>query len=105
IRKALTRAEPEGAKQYLSLEPTIPTILVLGGSQGAQRINEALLTALPELVSFANVIHQTGRANLKDVQAVAKVELGSSPHASRYHPFDFLNEISMQRAAGAADLV
>ena len=105
VRKALMHVEPEGAKQYLNLESGIPTILVLGGSQGAVRINEAVLTSLPDLVAFANVIHQTGTANLKDVESVAKVILAESPHASRYHPFDYLSEMALQRAAGAADLV
>ena len=60
IRKALMRVETEGARQYLRLEKEIPTILILGGSQGSVRINESVLSSLPDLVSFANVIHQTG---------------------------------------------
>src|ERR1035437_2107338 len=34
IRKALLRVETEGARQYLKLEENVPTILILGGSQG-----------------------------------------------------------------------
>jgi UDP-N-acetylglucosamine--N-acetylmuramyl-(pentapeptide) pyrophosphoryl-undecaprenol N-acetylglucosamine transferase len=105
IRKALTRVEPEGARQYLELENGIPTIFVLGGSQGAVKINETVLSALPELVSFANVIHQTGPANFKNVEGVSKVVLGNNPHASRYHPINYLGQTSMQRAAGIADII
>ncbi len=105
IRKALTRVETEGARQYLGLEPQIPTILILGGSQGATRINEAVLSALPNLVSFANIIHQTGQTNIKNVEAVARVELAKESHASRYHPINYLSEVSLQRAAGVADLI
>jgi len=105
IRKALMRVEPEGATQYLGLEPSIPTLLVLGGSQGSVRLNETVLTALPTLVAFANIIHQTGANNLAGVEAVSKVILAKDAHASRYHPFDYLSETSLQRAAGAADLV
>ena len=105
IRKALTRIETEGAQQYLKLEKDIPTILIIGGSQGAMRINETVLSSLPALISFANVIHQTGKANFKDVQAVAQVTLGKDPHAARYHPVDYLSEISLQRAAAMASLV
>jgi UDP-N-acetylglucosamine--N-acetylmuramyl-(pentapeptide) pyrophosphoryl-undecaprenol N-acetylglucosamine transferase len=99
------RTEPEGARQYLALEPDIPTILVLGGSQGASKINESILSALPDLVAFINIIHQTGVANLKEVQNVAGVELKDNPHESRYHPFGYLDEVSLQRAAGAANLI
>ena len=105
IRKALMRVETEGARQYLGLEKDAPTIVILGGSQGAVKINEMVLSALPELVAFANVIHQTGSANLKNVEAVSQVVLAGNPHASRYHPFGYLDQTSMQRVAGVADLV
>ena len=105
IRKALTRTESEGARQYLGLEEGVPTVLIIGGSQGAMRINDAVLAALPELVAFANVIHQTGQANLAGVEAIAQVTLDKNPHADRYHPFGYLSEVSLQRAAGAADLI
>ncbi|MDE1919479.1 MAG: UDP-N-acetylglucosamine--N-acetylmuramyl-(pentapeptide) pyrophosphoryl-undecaprenol N-acetylglucosamine transferase [Patescibacteria group bacterium] len=105
IRKALMRTEAEGARQYLGLEKGVPTVLILGGSQGAQRINETVLSSLPSLVSIANVIHQTGRAHFEDVRAIAQVVLGKDPHADRYHPIDYLSEISLQRAAGVADIV
>lgn len=105
IRKALMRVDAEGAAQYLGLEKELPTVLIIGGSQGAQRINETVITALPELVSFANIIHQTGNAHFKDVQAVAGVVLGKTPFATRYHPINYLSEISLQRAASIADII
>ena len=105
IRKALMRIEPEGARQYLGLEKNVPTILILGGSQGAMKINETVLSSLPTLVSFANIIHQTGQAHFKNVEAVAQVVLATSPHANRYHAVNYLSEISLQRSAGVADIV
>ncbi|MFI5260330.1 MAG: UDP-N-acetylglucosamine--N-acetylmuramyl-(pentapeptide) pyrophosphoryl-undecaprenol N-acetylglucosamine transferase [Candidatus Paceibacteria bacterium] len=105
IRKALMRVETEGARQYLELESGIPTIFILGGSQGAVKINETVLSALPELVAFANIVHQTGPANFKNVEGVSKVVLGNNPNASRYHPINYLDQISMQRAAGIADII
>jgi len=105
IRKALTRIEPEGARQYLGLEKDIPTVLILGGSQGSVRINDSVLSALNDLLSFANVIHQTGQANFKDAEALSKVVLAKDPHADRYHPFNYLSEVSLQRVAGVADII
>lgn len=105
VRAALAHPEPEGAKQELGLDEGAPTILILGGSLGAERINDVVVTALPELVSFANVIHQTGKNNIKTVTGTAKLVLENSANESRYHPFAFLNALSMRRAAGAADLV
>ncbi|MDO8593433.1 MAG: UDP-N-acetylglucosamine--N-acetylmuramyl-(pentapeptide) pyrophosphoryl-undecaprenol N-acetylglucosamine transferase [bacterium] len=105
IRKALMRLETEGARQYLGLEQGIPTVLILGGSQGAMNINEIIVSALPDLVSFANIIHQTGEANFKNVQEISQVVLTKNPHADRYHPINYLNEMSLQRAAGVADII
>lgn len=105
IRKALMRLETEGAQQYLGLESNLPTVLILGGSQGAMRINETVLSTLPELTNFANVIHQTGKANFTNVVAVSKVILGKVSHPERYHPIDYLNQLSMQRAAAIASII
>ncbi len=105
IRKALLRIEKEGARQFLGLEKDVPTILILGGSQGAVRINETVLSVLPEFVALANIIHQTGQANFKNVDSISKVALENNTHAARYHAFDYLSETALQRAAGASDLV
>jgi len=105
IRKALTRLEPAGAREELGLEPSIPTLFILGGSQGAVRINETVLSALPDLVAFANIIHQTGPDNIAEVEKVARVILAEHEHAARYHPFGYLTEVAMRRSAGAADLI
>ena len=105
IRKALMRTEREGARELLKLDPGVPTLLILGGSQGSMRINETVVAALPELVDFANVIHQTGQENFENVSALARVTLEGHPHKDRYHAESYLSEAALQRAAGAADLV
>src|SRR5215472_353988 len=49
-----------------------PTILVFGGSQGAQAINQAATTAMPEVQGRfpgLRVIHQTGERDYNDVRA------------------------------------
>lgn len=48
------------------------TLLVFGGSQGAQALNTAMIAAIPELMQTARpfrVIHQTGQADLERVRA------------------------------------
>lgn len=105
IRKELAHLEPEGARQYLGLDSGVPTVLILGGSSGAARINDVVLASLPELVQMANVIHQTGRDHYAVIERTAKVVLSGKPGAEHYHPFPFLNTLSMRRSAGAADLI
>jgi UDP-N-acetylglucosamine--N-acetylmuramyl-(pentapeptide) pyrophosphoryl-undecaprenol N-acetylglucosamine transferase len=104
IRREVARIETEGARQELGLE-AIPTVLILGGSTGSSRINETILGALPDLVSFVNIIHQTGKNDFANIEATAKAELSKNPNASRYHPFAYLNAQSIRRAGGAADVV
>ncbi len=105
IRKDIMILEREGAKQELGLDTSVPTVLILGGSSGARAINDVVLTALPGLVEVANIIHQTGRDNAKEVENTAKVILGDNQNRGRYHPFPYLNTLSMRRGAGAADLI
>ena len=105
IRKALMRMETEGARQYLGLEQNVPTVLILGGSQGAVKINDTVLLALDSLVSMANIIHQTGQANFENVREIANVALAKNQHADRYHPVNYLSEISLQRSVAVADII
>ncbi len=105
IRAAIMMPEPEGAAQELSLDPTVPTVLILGGSSGARAVNDVVLSGLAELVDAANIIHQTGKDNFAGVSGTAKVILEKSASAQRYHPFAYLNTLSMRRASGAADLI
>src|SRR5262249_54405607 len=49
-----------------------PTLLIFGGSQGAQAINRAMTAAAPEVlrkIPALRIIHQTGEREYNDVQA------------------------------------
>jgi len=63
-----------------------PTLLVFGGSQGANAINQAMIQCLPELVKQVpdiHIIHQTGERDYNDAQA-AYQKAGSS---AEVYPF------------------
>lgn len=105
IRKNLLIPQREGAEEFLNLENNIQTIFVVGGSQGAQNINDNLIDALPRLLEKYQVIHQTGEANFNDMEGRASVVLEKHPYKSRYHNFKYLNELSMRMVAGVSDLV
>ncbi len=94
-----------GGIEYLGLEPGVPVIFILGGSLGAQIINEKILMALPELVSKYQIVHQAGRANIDEVTKRADHILRDSEWKSRYHAFGFLNPIALRMAAGVASIV
>jgi UDP-N-acetylglucosamine--N-acetylmuramyl-(pentapeptide) pyrophosphoryl-undecaprenol N-acetylglucosamine transferase len=106
IRKELTLAGgTQGGAEELMLDKEVPTVLILGGSSGSQKINEVVMLALSELTSSVNVIHQTGKANFADVQSLSKVALEKSAHPTRYHLFPYLNIGSMRKAVGASNLI
>ncbi|MEP7020833.1 MAG: undecaprenyldiphospho-muramoylpentapeptide beta-N-acetylglucosaminyltransferase [Pseudonocardiales bacterium] len=58
------------ARSEFGLDPDRPTLLVFGGSQGAQRINAAITGAAQALAAAgAQVLHSTGAANIEAVRA------------------------------------
>lgn len=105
VRRELYTVASEGAVEFLHLEKNVPVILVLGGSQGAERINELIVESSPELVERYQILHQTGKGKLKGVEATAKVLLEGSKHAKRYRPFEYLNTLALRMAAGASSLI
>lgn len=105
IRREISEPLANGAHEFLQLEENTPVILVLGGSQGAQTINDVVLEALPELLNKYQIIHQTGKANLDEIKQTTSVILKDHPHANRYRPFDYLNELALRMSAGVANVI
>lgn len=93
------------AAEFFGLNETVPTILIMGGSQGAESINNIILDILPELVKDFQVIHQTGQMNIEMIKEVASAILLENPNRGRYKPIAYLNGLEMRMAAGAAALV
>jgi UDP-N-acetylglucosamine--N-acetylmuramyl-(pentapeptide) pyrophosphoryl-undecaprenol N-acetylglucosamine transferase len=105
IRKNLKIAVSVGAKEYLNLETEIPTILILGGSQGAQAINNVILDSLSELIKEYQIIHQIGKKSFEEISSMTKIMLQNSQFGYRYKPFAYLDDLAIKMSAGAADLI
>jgi UDP-N-acetylglucosamine--N-acetylmuramyl-(pentapeptide) pyrophosphoryl-undecaprenol N-acetylglucosamine transferase len=105
VRKAALVPAREGAREFLHLKSGLPVLLVTGGSQGSQTINDAVIDALPKLLEEYQVVHQTGRANYEDVAGRSRVAVPDSATLERYKPFDYFNDLATRMAAGAASLV
>jgi len=69
-------------------------LLILGGSQGAHRINDAVAVAIAELIGGLglDVWHQTGEHDLAQMQGVRST-LGEAQR-DRYHPFSFSDDLA-----------
>ena len=97
-------ARAEGAAA-LGLDPASPTILVTGGSLGAQHLNEVLAQALGGLSAGTQVLHLTGRGKDEPVREALAQALASgrapADLAGRYHVLDYLT--AMEQAYACAD--
>jgi UDP-N-acetylglucosamine--N-acetylmuramyl-(pentapeptide) pyrophosphoryl-undecaprenol N-acetylglucosamine transferase len=93
------------ALEYFKFESNLPVILIIGGSQGAELINNTILDALPRLVKNYQIIHQTGVKNFRIVSSRAEVILNDNKDKARYISMPFLNSLAIKMAAGVATLV
>jgi undecaprenyldiphospho-muramoylpentapeptide beta-N-acetylglucosaminyltransferase len=93
--------DAEGARRQaaadLGLDPSLPTVLVTGGSLGAVSLNLAVSGAAQSLADAGiQVLHLTGKGKAEDVEERA----GSVPN---YHIREYLAD--MEKALGSADVV
>jgi UDP-N-acetylglucosamine--N-acetylmuramyl-(pentapeptide) pyrophosphoryl-undecaprenol N-acetylglucosamine transferase len=98
IRRAISQLDRAGsraeARKFFDLDPDAPTLLVTGGSQGAQRLNEAVAGAASQLAAAGvQVLHVIGPKNTLDVPSTTP-------------PYAVLQYVDrMDLAYAAADLV
>lgn len=84
------------ARHYFGLDPDAPTLLVFGGSQGAQRLNSAVAGAAEALgAAGVGVLHAYGPKN--------SIDPVSPDGAPAYRGVGYLNRMDL--AYAAADLV
>jgi UDP-N-acetylglucosamine--N-acetylmuramyl-(pentapeptide) pyrophosphoryl-undecaprenol N-acetylglucosamine transferase len=86
------------ARRRLNLQPELFTLLVIGGSQGARRLNQVVGEAIPELRKMPmQIVHQTGARNYEEAAVSA-----NNQGWANYHVRPYLDE--MADAYAAADL-
>jgi len=106
IREKLTLGDKSQAKELFKIKSNKPVILILGGSQGAQKINEVVLSILPRLLELSEVIHVTGEKNEKVIFGEADKILKFSENLKQfYHLGSFLNADYLMHAYALADLI
>jgi UDP-N-acetylglucosamine--N-acetylmuramyl-(pentapeptide) pyrophosphoryl-undecaprenol N-acetylglucosamine transferase len=84
-----------GAQSKLNTK--LKTILVLGGGNGSENLNEIIQLNLPGLLNKYNVIHQAGKGK--------EVKFNSSKYSGRYVQFGFCSQTEMFKYLKLSDLV
>lgn len=98
LRRSLKKIEKDQALRYFELEPGKKTILIFGGSQGSQAINNHLAEHLVEYMEKDNfqVLWQTGQSSYDELKS-------SFAHIPSVHITPFIHEMGI--AYSAADIV
>jgi UDP-N-acetylglucosamine--N-acetylmuramyl-(pentapeptide) pyrophosphoryl-undecaprenol N-acetylglucosamine transferase len=105
IRKNILHGDSIGAHEFFKFNSDLPVILILGGSQGAEIINNILIEVLPDLLSKYQIIHQTGVNNIDDVVGRSKLVMEKNDKITRYVPLPYLNNLTTRMAAGIATII
>ncbi len=93
VRKSVLDGNVADGYKFTGLDKHRPIILVMGGSQGAQQINELVRGGMEELLKRFQIVHICGRGNL-DI----------SLHKKGYVQYEFLNE-QMKDVYAVSELV
>lgn len=95
--KLLDKPSKEEAATYFGLDPSRRTVMIMGGSQGARRLNQLVASSLEEFEQAGlQVLHLTGPADFDEV----KPAYDAHPSAGKALPF--CSEV--QFVHGVADL-
>ena len=94
MRKELFSGDREKGLRLCGFTGSKPVLMMMGGSSGAQKVNEALRAALPKLLPQLDVLHLTGKGNLDE-------SLSALPG---YKQFEFLSD-PLPDALACADYI
>ncbi|MCK4592648.1 undecaprenyldiphospho-muramoylpentapeptide beta-N-acetylglucosaminyltransferase [Candidatus Parcubacteria bacterium] len=102
IRSDIMKGSMENALKFFKLSPNLPTVLIFGGSQGAQKINEMALEILPDLIEKCQIVHQCGDKNYEEIKnKIGKLNL---KYPERYRVYPFIKK-EMKDAYALAEIV
>ncbi len=104
VRMSSSPTNKKSAKQTFDVAESETLLLVMGGSQGAKQINEALLAILPSIITNMSVLHITGPTQHDTVAKVASEVLSTSSRKAFYKSVPYLGD-TMAAALVAADLI
>ena len=102
--KPVTPTKQFSLKRAFSFNPDRPLVVITGGSQGSENLNEATRIILPELLKFTSVGLVAGRKHYEDMVDLKKHENWEKASLeSNFRMWEFCT--TMNELMGAADVV
>ena len=102
--KSVSQAKQASLKKAFSFNPERPLVVITGGSQGSQNLNEATRLILPELLKITSVGLVAGRKHYEDLIDLKKYENWEKASLdSNFRMWEF--NTTMDELMGAADVV
>jgi UDP-N-acetylglucosamine--N-acetylmuramyl-(pentapeptide) pyrophosphoryl-undecaprenol N-acetylglucosamine transferase len=106
LRKELLFGNKEEGIKMFNITQEKPILLILGGSQGAKRINDVVLSSMKNILELFEIIHQCGKDNYQDMLTQINVIFQQNQDLKKYyHLYDFLNEDQMKNAYKISNLI
>jgi len=96
--KPFSATKQRDAKRALGFDTNEPLVVVTGGGLGAMAINQAVMSALDDLLQFTSLALVAGKAHADELNESA----GKRPNLQIH---GYLSPDSMQHLLGAADIV
>ena len=102
--KAVSEAKQFSLKKAFSFNPEKPLVVITGGSQGSENLNEATRAILPDLLKFTSVGLVAGRKHYENMIDLKKYENWEKASLeSNFCMWEF--STTMNELMGAADVV
>lgn len=102
--KSVSPTAQVGLKKAFSFNPEKPLVVITGGSQGSENLNEATRAILPELLKFTSVGLVAGRKHYENMVDLKKYENWEKASLeSNFRMWEF--NTTMNELMGAADVV
>lgn len=102
--KSVSPTREMSLKKAFSFNPEKPLVVITGGSQGSENLNEATRVILPELLKFTSVALVAGRKHYEDMTDLKRYENWENASLeSNFRMWEF--NTAMNELMGAADVV
>lgn len=92
VKESALGGNKDEGRSFLSMEKEVkPVVLFLGGSLGAQKINEVIVNSIDSLIKEFQVVHQTGEKHYNFISKEVERK-GYKIEHSDYYPIAFIGD-------------